>query len=171
MLCFCRFVGGAFSQRRAANHFGNGFRCRGSSAAATHARAPSIIFSGSASRHASTKALRLSRSSSGHGLCQIAASTSKSFGWRTSFFDGAGGFKAARAINGASARSALSPSNIGGRLSVPNIINLRRAGLSYAQIGDIVGMSAKMVEHYCRNADMRSNSRAALTHLERAMAR
>jgi hypothetical protein len=50
-------------------------------------------------------------------------------------------------------------------------INLRRAGLSYAQIGDIVGMSAKMVEHYCRNADMRSNSRAALTHLERAMAR
>jgi DNA-binding CsgD family transcriptional regulator len=51
------------------------------------------------------------------------------------------------------------------------VINLRRAGLSYAQIGDIVGMSAKMVEHYCRNADMRSNSRAALTHLERAMAR
>jgi DNA-binding CsgD family transcriptional regulator len=50
------------------------------------------------------------------------------------------------------------------------VINLRRAGLSYAQIGDIVGMSAKMVEHYCRNADMRSNSRAALTHLERAMA-
>jgi DNA-binding CsgD family transcriptional regulator len=51
------------------------------------------------------------------------------------------------------------------------VINLRRAGLSYAQIGDIVGMSTKMVEHYCRNADMRSNSRAALTHLERAMAR
>ena len=48
------------------------------------------------------------------------------------------------------------------------VINLRRAGLSYAQIGDIVGMSAKMVEHYCRNADMRSNSRAALAHLERA---
>jgi DNA-binding CsgD family transcriptional regulator len=51
------------------------------------------------------------------------------------------------------------------------IINLRRAGLSFAQIGDIVGMSSKMVERYCRNADMRSNSRAALTHLERAMAR
>jgi integrase len=51
------------------------------------------------------------------------------------------------------------------------MINLRRAGLSFAQIGDIVGMGAKMVEHYCRNADMRSNSRAALTHLERAMAR
>jgi len=51
------------------------------------------------------------------------------------------------------------------------VINLRRAGLSYAQIGDIVGMSAKMVEHYCRNAGMRSNSRAALTHLERAIAR
>jgi DNA-binding CsgD family transcriptional regulator len=51
------------------------------------------------------------------------------------------------------------------------VINLRRAGLSFAQIGDIVGMGAKMVEHYCRNADMRSNSRAALTHLERAMAR
>ena len=48
------------------------------------------------------------------------------------------------------------------------VINLRRAGLSYAQIGDIVGMSAKMVERYCRNADMRSNSRAALAHLERA---
>ena len=45
----------------------------------------------------------------------------------------------------------------------------RRAGLSYAQIGDIVGMSAKMVEQYCKNADMRSNSRAALAHLERAM--
>jgi DNA-binding CsgD family transcriptional regulator len=42
------------------------------------------------------------------------------------------------------------------------VINLRRAGLSYAQIGDIVGMSPKMVEHYCRNADMRSNSRATL---------
>jgi hypothetical protein len=40
-----------------------------------------------------------------------------------------------------------------------------------AQIGDIVGMSAKMVEGYCKNADMRSNSRAALTHLDRAMAR
>jgi DNA-binding CsgD family transcriptional regulator len=51
------------------------------------------------------------------------------------------------------------------------VINLRRAGMSFAQIGDIVGMGAKMVEHYCRNADMRSNSRAALTHLERAMAR
>ena len=48
------------------------------------------------------------------------------------------------------------------------VVNLRRAGLSYAQIGDIIGMSAKMVEHYCRNADMRSNSRAALAHLERA---
>jgi len=51
------------------------------------------------------------------------------------------------------------------------VISLRRAGLSFAQIGDIVGMGAKMVEHYCRNADMRSNSRAALTHLERVMAR
>jgi hypothetical protein len=40
-----------------------------------------------------------------------------------------------------------------------------------AQIGDIVGMSAKMVERDCRNADMRSNSRAALTHLERVLAR
>ncbi|MFZ0068290.1 MAG: hypothetical protein WAK90_19165 [Pseudolabrys sp.] len=48
------------------------------------------------------------------------------------------------------------------------VISHRRAGLSYAQIGDIVGMSAKMVEHYCRNSDMRSNSRAALAHLERA---
>jgi len=48
------------------------------------------------------------------------------------------------------------------------VISHRRAGLSYAQIGDIVGMSAKMVEHYCRNAAMRSNSRAALAHLERA---
>jgi DNA-binding CsgD family transcriptional regulator len=54
-------------------------------------------------------------------------------------------------------------------LRCTSVINLRRAGLSYAQIGDIVGMSTGMVEHYCRNADMRSNSRAALTHLERAM--
>jgi DNA-binding CsgD family transcriptional regulator len=45
------------------------------------------------------------------------------------------------------------------------VINLRRNGLSFAQIGDIVGMSAKMVERYCRNADMRSNSRAALSIL------
>jgi hypothetical protein len=51
------------------------------------------------------------------------------------------------------------------------VIKLRRAGLSYAQIGDIVGMSAKMVERYCRNADLKLNSRAAVTHLERAMAR
>jgi DNA-binding CsgD family transcriptional regulator len=48
------------------------------------------------------------------------------------------------------------------------VINLRRAGLSYAQIGDIVGMSAKMVERYCRNADMRLNNRVERAHLERA---
>ena len=51
------------------------------------------------------------------------------------------------------------------------VIRLRRAGLSYAQIGDIVGMSAKMVERYCRNADLRVNSRTALTHLEGAIDR
>jgi hypothetical protein len=51
------------------------------------------------------------------------------------------------------------------------VINLPPAGLSYAQIGDIVGMIAKMVEHYCRNADIRANSLAAVVHLERAMAR
>ena len=50
------------------------------------------------------------------------------------------------------------------------VMNLRRAGLCMRRSAN-VGMSAKMVEHYCRNADMRSNSRAALTHLERAMAR
>jgi DNA-binding CsgD family transcriptional regulator len=42
------------------------------------------------------------------------------------------------------------------------VINLRRAGLSYAQIGRHRRYDARMVEHYCRNADMRSTSHSAL---------
>jgi DNA-binding CsgD family transcriptional regulator len=42
------------------------------------------------------------------------------------------------------------------------VINLRRAGLSSAQIGRHRRYDARMVEHYCRNADMRSTSHSAL---------
>lgn len=45
------------------------------------------------------------------------------------------------------------------------VIRLRRAGLSTAQIGDIVGMSIAMIERYCRFADRKISGHAALISL------
>jgi integrase len=47
------------------------------------------------------------------------------------------------------------------------VIRLRRAGLSTAQIGDIVGMSIPMIERYCRFADRKTSGKAALLTLTR----
>lgn len=47
------------------------------------------------------------------------------------------------------------------------VIRLRRAGLSTAQIGDIVGMSLPMIERYCRFADRKTSGKAALLSLQR----
>lgn len=47
------------------------------------------------------------------------------------------------------------------------VIRLRRAGLSTAQIGDIVGMSLPMIERYCRFADRKTSGQAALLSLKR----
>jgi integrase len=47
------------------------------------------------------------------------------------------------------------------------VIRLRRAGLSTAQIGDIVGMSLPMIERYCRFADRKTSGKAALLTLKR----
>lgn len=49
------------------------------------------------------------------------------------------------------------------------VVNLRRAGLSTAQISDCIGMSIAMIERYCRFADKKANGKAALINLaERA---
>lgn len=49
------------------------------------------------------------------------------------------------------------------------VVRLRRAGLSTAQISDIVGMSLQMIERYCRFADKKESGKAALISLaERA---
>ena len=45
------------------------------------------------------------------------------------------------------------------------VINLRRAGLSVPQIGDIVGMSLATVQRYCRFADRKESGKAALVIL------
>ena len=45
------------------------------------------------------------------------------------------------------------------------VINLRRAGLSVPQIGDIVGMSLATVQRYCRFADRKESGKAALVML------
>lgn len=47
------------------------------------------------------------------------------------------------------------------------VIRLRRAGLSTAQIGDIVGMSIPMIERYSRFADRKTSGKAALLTLTR----
>ena len=47
------------------------------------------------------------------------------------------------------------------------VIELRRAGLSIGQIGDIVGMSLAMIERYCRFADKKASGKAALIKLEK----
>src|SRR5262249_54547391 len=46
------------------------------------------------------------------------------------------------------------------------VINLRRAGLEVAQIGDIVGMSLATIQRYCRFADAKASGQAALIRLE-----
>ncbi len=48
-------------------------------------------------------------------------------------------------------------------------VRLRRAGATILQIADMVGMSAKMVERYCRHSDQRENATAAVLHLERTL--
>lgn len=47
------------------------------------------------------------------------------------------------------------------------VVRLRQAGLSTAQIGDIVGMSIPMIERYCRFADRKANGKAAYAQLLR----
>lgn len=46
------------------------------------------------------------------------------------------------------------------------VINLRRSGLSTAQISDCIGMSIAMIERYCRFADKKASGKAALISLE-----
>jgi hypothetical protein len=46
------------------------------------------------------------------------------------------------------------------------VINLRRASLEIAQIGDIVGMSLATIQRYCRFADAKKSGQAALIRLE-----
>lgn len=48
-------------------------------------------------------------------------------------------------------------------------VRLRQAGATIPQIADMVGMSAKMVEHYCRFSLQRENAVAAVYHLERTL--
>lgn len=49
------------------------------------------------------------------------------------------------------------------------VVNLRRSGLSTAQISDCIGMSIAMIERYCRFADKKASGKAALVSLsERA---
>jgi integrase len=45
------------------------------------------------------------------------------------------------------------------------VVRLRQAGLSTAQISDIIGMSLQMIERYCRFADKKANGKAALISL------
>lgn len=45
------------------------------------------------------------------------------------------------------------------------VIRLRRAGLSTAQIEDIVGMSMAMITRYCRFADKKASGKAAVVRL------
>jgi integrase len=46
------------------------------------------------------------------------------------------------------------------------VVRLRRAGVSIAQICDVVGMSQQMVARYCRLSDQRANAIAAMEQLE-----
>jgi integrase len=48
-------------------------------------------------------------------------------------------------------------------------VQLRRSGLSGALISDVVGMSAPMVERYCRFSAQRENATAAVVHLQNAV--
>jgi len=46
------------------------------------------------------------------------------------------------------------------------VVRLRRAGVSIAQICDVVGMSPQMVQRYCRFSDQKANALAAMERLE-----
>src|SRR5215467_2028656 len=46
------------------------------------------------------------------------------------------------------------------------VVRLRRAGVSIAQICDVVGMSPQMVTRYCRFSDQKANALAAMDKLE-----
>lgn len=45
------------------------------------------------------------------------------------------------------------------------VVRLRRAGLSTAQIQDVIGMSMAMIERYSRFADRKASGKAAIIHL------
>lgn len=45
------------------------------------------------------------------------------------------------------------------------VVRLRRAGLSTAQIQDVIGMSMAMIERYSRFADRKASGKAAVIHL------
>ena len=47
------------------------------------------------------------------------------------------------------------------------VVRLRRAGVSRPLIGDLVGMSAPMVDRYCRRSDQADNAFSALEMMER----
>jgi hypothetical protein len=46
------------------------------------------------------------------------------------------------------------------------VVELRRRGLTTLQIQDLVGMSLKMVERYCRFADKKANAEATIIQME-----
>jgi integrase len=48
------------------------------------------------------------------------------------------------------------------------VIRLRRAGLSTAQIQDVIGMSLAMIERYARFADRKASGQAAILRLSDA---
>lgn len=50
------------------------------------------------------------------------------------------------------------------------VIHLRRAGYTALQIADMVGMSAEMIERYCRHADRKAGGKALLATYRERMA-
>jgi integrase len=48
-------------------------------------------------------------------------------------------------------------------------VRLRQAGATMLQIADMIGMSGRMVERYCRFSSQRENAVAAVIHLERTL--
>ncbi|WP_342152900.1 tyrosine-type recombinase/integrase [Methylorubrum sp. SB2] len=48
------------------------------------------------------------------------------------------------------------------------VVRLRRAGLSTAQIQDVIGMSMAMIERYARFADRKTSGQAAILHMAAA---
>jgi len=51
-------------------------------------------------------------------------------------------------------------------LRATRVVLLRRAGLTTAQIQDVIGMSMAMIERYCRFADKKANGKAAVVKLK-----